>query len=519
MKNNDIICKCFIHKFRTIENNKEYIFEPINENIVDIENEMDITLYNRGSYLIEDDKYFIIWCNRGHLIVSSDDELEDLIDNGCPFCKTQKTYDWQRHIDYCANINSVGYLIECLPIELGQYKRAEMILQRESAITHMNYYFVPVHVINKKFSDLNVTAIKYHIKSGQECIREDFLQIKDKLWNKIISGKIRDNNLIPILENWQYLLENYKPKETDWFITKCSKCGRINMFSALYLDYTCGKCDSCGDELIPHKKWFGYSYTDYEKKTEKGHYIPEFICINPKYGKKLQDLRPYLNENYIDPADIDCSLLEWCKREENEDIGKIVINQFAKKKNRKKLEDIRADSCDVIWLKSRKGRLFDTTVKSIVVRNQIRESIPGGTSYAELFIFSAMKYYFKNVIHRYRTLDNVEFDIYIPEIRCAIEYNGSVYHKIKYDRAENDNEKQQYCDVQGISLLVIEDDGDSDKVLIDGNKIIFKDTLRMRDKLLYDVCKVISIYLYSGIEDNAEFPSVEEIKKGIRLYY
>ena len=183
------------------------------------------------------------------------------------------------------------------------------------------------------------------------------------------------------------------------------------------------------------------------------------------------------------------------------------------------MEDIRADSCDVIWLKSRKGRLFDTTVKSIVVRNQIRESIPGGTSYAELFIFSAMKYYFKNVIHRYRTLDNVEFDIYIPEIRCAIEYNGSVYHKIKYDRAEKDNEKQQYCDVQGISLLVIEDDGDSDKVLIDGNKIIFKDTLRMRDKLLYDVCKVISIYLYSGIEDNAEFPSVEEIKKGIRLYY
>ena len=274
-------------------------------------------------------------------------------------------------------------------------------------------------------------------------------------------------------------------------------------------------CSKCGKVLLKKQNWFNYDYSRYSDNNKKGMFIHEFIFINPQYGTKLQDLKPYIDENYIDPEEIDCSLLEWCQREENQDIGGIVINQFAKRKNRKKLCEIRADSEEVLWLRSSKGSLFDTTVKSVVRDRKLREKLPSGTSFAELFVYSALKMCYPEVVHRYRTNENIEFDIYIPEIKQCIEYNGSVYHKVKYNKTENDLAKQQYCIEHGMKLLVIEDDNEEDSTQIEGNKIIFKDTHKNRNAQLYEVCQMVAIYLFT----ETELPSIKEIMRNIKLYY
>ena len=50
----------------------------------------------------------------------------------------------------------------------------------------------------------------------------------------------------------------------------------------------------------------------------------------------------------------------------------------------------------------------------------------------------------------------LELDVYIPELKKAIEYNGFYWHNNKYSKYKDD-QKQIQCKKKGIDLLVIED--------------------------------------------------------------
>lgn len=54
------------------------------------------------------------------------------------------------------------------------------------------------------------------------------------------------------------------------------------------------------------------------------------------------------------------------------------------------------------------------------------------------------------------TNQNLELDIWIPELRKAIEFNGIFWHSSKYSKAKDKIKKEQ-CLVRGIDLLVIEE--------------------------------------------------------------
>lgn len=60
----------------------------------------------------------------------------------------------------------------------------------------------------------------------------------------------------------------------------------------------------------------------------------------------------------------------------------------------------------------------------------------------------------KSIIRNIKTNHWLELDIWLPEMKKAIEYNGEYWHKDEYIKWKDDY-KQQYCKNNGIKLLVI----------------------------------------------------------------
>ncbi len=77
------------------------------------------------------------------------------------------------------------------------------------------------------------------------------------------------------------------------------------------------------------------------------------------------------------------------------------------------------------------------------------------TSEIEIYIYSEIKYFFKNAIHRHK-IDGIECDIYIPELKLAIEYDGGYWHKDSIQRDLRKNNKLEKLD---ISILRIRGKG------------------------------------------------------------
>ena len=71
------------------------------------------------------------------------------------------------------------------------------------------------------------------------------------------------------------------------------------------------------------------------------------------------------------------------------------------------------------------------------------------TSLAELRIFSEMRYLFQDTKHRHK-YKKVEFDVFVPSLNLAIEYDGAYWHeeKLKKDLAKN-----HFCELNGIKLV------------------------------------------------------------------
>jgi len=103
-----------------------------------------------------------------------------------------------------------------------------------------------------------------------------------------------------------------------------------------------------------------------------------------------------------------------------------------------------------VWWKCKHGHTWKAPIYS---RSQGKgcSKCSNQTSRPELRIFSELEAIFNNVQHRY--LDGkTEFDIFLPDFKVAIEYDGSFYHskKNKQDQAKNDKAKSM-----GIKLLRI----------------------------------------------------------------
>ncbi len=76
---------------------------------------------------------------------------------------------------------------------------------------------------------------------------------------------------------------------------------------------------------------------------------------------------------------------------------------------------------------------------------------PNGTSFVEQTLYYYLKAVFSDAQNRF-IFQNVEFDIYIPSLKTAIEYDGSYYHSS--DKAlVRDEKKDKFCKDNDIRLI------------------------------------------------------------------
>ena len=74
-----------------------------------------------------------------------------------------------------------------------------------------------------------------------------------------------------------------------------------------------------------------------------------------------------------------------------------------------------------------------------------------GTSFPEQATFYYFSFWYTDALSRYK-MDGIEFDIYSPQCKIAIEYDGIAWHRNKLDR---DNKKDELCKKHGIKLVLI----------------------------------------------------------------
>ena len=79
------------------------------------------------------------------------------------------------------------------------------------------------------------------------------------------------------------------------------------------------------------------------------------------------------------------------------------------------------------------------------------------TSFSEQVLFYYIKRNFPSAIHRYLT-DGFEIDVFIPDQRIGIEYDGVFYHGVR-NREKQDNSKDEFCIRNGIKLYRIREKG------------------------------------------------------------
>lgn len=285
MTTKEFIEKHFLHIYRqdNVKGIDRYSF-------IKSESDEQAPINVKSPYLEGEDKYFVIRCNKGHLIKASEADMDDLISKGCPFCKSHRgSNDWQRHIDYSVELDSLGFASEQLKSVFLKYREISLTRIKDNEI-EWSVYSIPIEKLDLVFDGKS----RINTRDNEEVT--DFTKISklahivNELWHEFTRNRVRIKNLIAIFDNNKHLLNQYKPKENEWFITKCKKCGEVNLFSALRVELDNGKCKGCGEELLPHKKWFNYSYEKYLEQPEGGFTLNEYIRINPHYCRKLEDL-------------------------------------------------------------------------------------------------------------------------------------------------------------------------------------------------------------------------------------
>lgn len=122
--------------------------------------------------------------------------------------------------------------------------------------------------------------------------------------------------------------------------------------------------------------------------------------------------------------------------------------------------DVLCGSTKKVWWKCEFNHEWDTRISHRVNGSGCPTCNQGSqTSFPEQSIYYYIKSIFTDAESRYKYQRNdrvVEFDVYVPDYRLAIEYDGAHYHK---DKVEKDTEKGIFCKEEGITLIRVRENG------------------------------------------------------------
>ncbi len=183
----------------------------------------------------------------------------------------------------------------------------------------------------------------------------------------------------------------------------------------------------------------GSSYKAYWWLCDKGHHFSQKVnkvtskpwscpyCSGKRIGQgnSLADRFPRIAD-------------EW-DREKN---GDITPDMVASKTNKK------------FWFTCPLNHSYRTSVS---YRTHHASGCPNCTaksSQQELRIYTEINWIFSDSIHRHK-IQNIEFDVYIPSLDLAVEYDGSYWHR---DSEDKDMRKNDFCAEKNIKLLRVREE-------------------------------------------------------------
>lgn len=113
-------------------------------------------------------------------------------------------------------------------------------------------------------------------------------------------------------------------------------------------------------------------------------------------------------------------------------------------------EDVTVGSSKYVnWHCSFCNQIYNMRISARTYSNQSCPKCRSSTSLPEQILYLYVKKHFPDALNRYK-LQNVEYDIVIPSIKVAIEYDGSYWHKSK-----DTSYKFKHAENQGYSLYVL----------------------------------------------------------------
>lgn len=248
---------------------------------------------------------------------------------------------------------------------------------------------------------------------------------------------------------------------------KCHKCGRIwkSTIKSRTTSNTGCTCDAMERKSASLRKTLVKklgslrdhypelaSLWNYEKN---GIYTPDNLTCGSEYEAWWIDNKGY----------------EWrskvlCMTRSKGRTSKLIVgkNDFAtlrpelaeqwnyEKNNKKRPCDYHAYAKDKVWWICYKGHEWEASLSSRTAGRGCPEcNKEKGTSFPEQAIFYYLKQLFSSAENRYR-IGRSEIDIYIPDLRVGIEFDGSFYHNTQRKRA-SDERKNRFCKDHGIFLV------------------------------------------------------------------
>lgn len=121
----------------------------------------------------------------------------------------------------------------------------------------------------------------------------------------------------------------------------------------------------------------------------------------------------------------------------------------------------------------------EITLSSILRGGRCKYCTGKGTSYPEQFLYYILSQHFDDIKNRHH-INNLEYDIYIPEINCAIEYDGYYYHQSK----DNHDLKLKNCESENIFFIRIVELKNINTISLNNNQIYIGSNLSRSVKSL-----------------------------------
>ncbi|PGQ87668.1 zinc-ribbon domain-containing protein [Priestia megaterium] len=116
-------------------------------------------------------------------------------------------------------------------------------------------------------------------------------------------------------------------------------------------------------------------------------------------------------------------------------------------------DDVVAGSDKKVWWQCKRNHEWQASPNTRKKSGCPQCSFGTGTSFPEQIVYLTLKDVFPHTKNRYK-IEDVEIDIYIPEINVAIEYDGAYYHD---NRKEKDEQKNKFMLERNIPLIRIQE--------------------------------------------------------------